>query len=69
MKFTVTGFALVPVKVRIRIDADNADAAMKAASQRLKTGIRDYIIPGTEDHAAAFGFDASDADPLPQPAN
>jgi hypothetical protein len=60
--FLVYGHAFVPMKVQIKIEADPPEAAMKAANKKLKTKIRDYLIPGSEDDGAAFGFDATDAE-------
>lgn len=63
-QFTVTGHAFVPVKVRIVIEARSADQAMKQANKKLKKGIREHIVAGTEDECAAWGFDATDAEEM-----
>jgi hypothetical protein len=61
-KFTVTGHAFVPVKVKIVMEAASPEEAMKAANKKLKTGIRDHVVAGTDDDGAAWGFDAFDAE-------
>ena len=66
-RFVVTGHTFVPNKVRIEIEAESAEAAMKVANQRLKTGIQKYIVAGSEDEGAAFGFDATDAEEIKSP--
>lgn len=65
--FVVTGHAFVPVKVSCEVEATDADAAMKAANRKLKRRIRGYIVPGSEDEGAAFGFDATNAEEIKQP--
>lgn len=63
-RFVVSGHAFVPVRVRIEIEAADANAAMKAANQKLKTQIRGYIVPGSDDEGAAWGFNAFNAEEL-----
>lgn len=52
------------MKVEIDIEAMSEGEAMKLANEKLKTGIREYLIAGSEDEGAAFGFDACEATPL-----
>lgn len=66
-RFVVSGHAFVPVKVRIEIEAADADAAMRAANRKLKTKIRDHIVAGSDDEGAAWGFDATDAEEIKSP--
>jgi hypothetical protein len=64
-RYLVTGHVFVPNKAKIEIEADSAEAALKLANKRLKKGgIRQYIVPGSEDEGAAFGFDALDAEEI-----
>lgn len=60
-RYVVFGHAFVPVRVKIEIEAVDANSAMKAANRKLKTGIRDHIVAGSEDEGAAWGFDATEA--------
>lgn len=63
--FDVTGHAFVPNRFRIRVQAKDADAAMRKANRLMKQSMRSgEIITGTEDEGAAFGFDALDATPV-----
>lgn len=65
MKFQVTGFASVPVKVRIEIEASDADTAMKLADRKFnRGGIGRYIVAGSDDTAAAFDFSALNAETI-----
>jgi len=63
-RFVVYGQAFVPVKVRVEVIAENADAAMIAANKKLKTNVGRYLMPGSHDDRAAWGFDASDAEEI-----
>lgn len=64
-RYEVTGWAFVPTKVKIELQAHNADSAMKLANKKLKSGIQDFIVIGSEDYGAAFGFDATNAELKP----
>lgn len=63
--FLVSGIAFVPVDVRFKVEASNAENAMKKAN-RLFLNDRDIrqssVIMGSEDFGAIHSFDATNAE-------
>lgn len=60
--FHVTGHAFVPVKVKISVESETPDDAMKQANKIFKNGgdiTKRHIVPGSEDDGAVWGFEAT----------
>lgn len=51
MKYDVQGYALIPIKVRMEVDAETADAAVQKALRRFHSSKRrsQYVVPNSED--------------------
>lgn len=62
--YRVTGFALVPVEVAVRLEAVSEADAKTIAKTLFRENTRKYIIPGSSDESAAFDFIPSECQHL-----
>lgn len=55
-RFTVRGFALVPIEVVVKVNAINETTARTAALRLFKKNALEYVVHNSEDYAAVFDW-------------
>ena len=63
MKYKVTGYALVPLRIEIEVNSTSHTCAKKTAERLFETTIdkKTFIVGGSEDLACVYDFIASES--------